>query len=450
MKAALLGGIALAVLSPQFAKAEPVLLISIDGLRPADVTNAEARGLKIPALRRFLAEGAYASGVVGVLPTITYPSHTTLLTGASPAKHGVVGNTSFDPLQINQGGWFWYASDITLPTLWEAASAVGHTAGNVHWPVSVGAKGLDWNLPQIWRTGHDDDAKLIKALATRGLVDELEKTLGEPYAAGIDESIAADENRGRFAVQLIIQHKPDFTTVYLTALDHEQHSAGPDTPAAKAVLERIDTIVAKLIAAERAVHPDAVIAVVSDHGFEATRHETNFFRAFIDARLITLDAAGKVASWRAMPWNSGGSVAIMLATPDDPILVDTVRRLLDRLKADRANGIVAVADRAQIALMGGNPLASYYVNLRPDTIAGSFKGAATALRGPSATKGMHGYFASGANLRSSFMIMGPGVAKGRQLGEIDMRAIAPTLAQILDAPLPSAERPPLSLSPSSE
>ena len=62
-----------------------VLLISIDGLRPDYVTDANRHGLKIPELRRLWAEGAHASSVRGVLPTITYPSHTTLVTGVSPA-----------------------------------------------------------------------------------------------------------------------------------------------------------------------------------------------------------------------------------------------------------------------------------------------------------------------------------------------------------------------------
>ncbi len=72
---------------PAGALAEPVLLISIDGLQPADVIEADKRGIDIPNLKRFVKEGTYASGVKGVLPTVTYPSHATLLTGASPAKH---------------------------------------------------------------------------------------------------------------------------------------------------------------------------------------------------------------------------------------------------------------------------------------------------------------------------------------------------------------------------
>jgi len=443
MRAALLSFAVLAGLSASPAFAEPVLLISIDGLRPADVIEAEQRGLQLPNLRRFVTEGSYATGVTGVLPTVTYPSHTTLLTGASPARHGIFSNTTFDPTQINYSGWYWYASDIKLPTLWSSAGAKGFKVANVHWPVSVGARGVTWNLPQIWRSGHADDAKLVDALSTPGLVGELEAATGEPYAAGIDESIEGDEKRGRFAVKLIELDRPDFSTVYLTALDHEQHAKGPGTPEAHAILERIDAIVGRLVLADRKVHPDGAIAIVSDHGFEAVTRETNFFRPFIDAGLIRLDNAGKIASWDAVPWITGGSVAIVLVRPDDAALQATVRSLLARLKADPANGIDAIVEKAEIAAMGGNPEASFFVNMAEDATAG---GSATGpLTSSSGSKGSHGYFPRVPALRSTFMILGKGIPQGRSLGEIDMRAIAPTLAELLGVKLEGAELPALDL-----
>lgn len=431
--------LAMASCVPTAALAEPVLLISIDGLRPGDVLEAQKRGLSLPNLRRFVTEGTHASGVTGVLPTLTYPSHTTLMTGVAPARHGIVSNNSFDPMQINQGGWYWYAQDVKVPTLWQAAAKAGLSTGNIHWPVSVAAKGVTWNLPQIWRTGHADDALLLDALATPGLKADLEKAVGQPYAMGIDESLAGDENRGRFAGALIAAHKPDFLTVYLTALDHEQHAQGPDTPEAHAVLERIDAIVGRLVAAERQAHPDAVIAVVSDHGFEATNRFVSFFRAFIDAGLIAVDKGGKVTSWDAMPWISGGSAAIVLARPEDKALAARVKAVLDRMAADPANGIDRIADRAEIARMEGNPDATYYVNLKPGVVTDVFRGAGTPLNGPAPVKGMHGYFSGPAHLQATFLLMGKGVPAGKDLGQIDMRAIAPTLAKIMGATLPDAE-----------
>lgn len=424
------------------ASAAPLLLIAVDGLRPGDVIEADKRVLNIPTLRTFVTEGSYADGVIGVLPTVTYPSHTTLLTGVEPAKHGIVSNTTFDPLGINQGGWYWFASDINVPTLWDGAHAAGMTTANIHWPVSVGAKSIRYNLPQIWRTGHSDDAKLVEALSTPGLLASLESKIGR-YAPGIDESIEGDETRGRFAAQLIADKKPGFSTVYLTALDHEQHGEGPGSAKAKAVLERIDAIIATLIKAQMAAHPDSVVAIVSDHGFSATDTEVNLFRAFIDAGLITLDSAGKIKEWAATPWNSGGSSAIVLARPNDKALRAQVQAVLAKLKADPANRIADILDSQAVKAKGGNPAAQFYVNFERNAYASGFKGGSIALVAPSASKGMHGFSPEAPEMRSSFMLWGTAIPRNKSYGEIDMRSIAPTLAKIMGFALKDSQHPPV-------
>jgi len=423
----------------------PVLLISIDGLRPGDVLDAAQRGLKVPNLRSFVAQGAYASGVIGVLPTVTYPSHTTLITGVSPARHGIVNNTTFDPLAINHGGWFWYAEDNTARTLWDAAHDAGMTTGNVHWPVSVAAHNVTWNLPQIWRTGHADDAKELRALSTPGLTGELEAAAGTAYADGKDESLDSDRNRARFGVKLIEKHHPGFVTSYLTALDHEQHGNGPGSAEAHATLEVIDGLVGDLVSAEMKAHPDAVIAVVSDHGFASVDTGINLFRAFIDAGLVKTDGAGKITGWDAEPWASGGSFAIVLARPDDAALKAKVADLLAKLQADPATKIDQILAGAAIAAAGANPQASFYVNLKLGAIAVPYVNDKIPLVVPSPVKGMHGYFPAAPEMRSTFMIMGKGVAKAKNLGEIDMRAIAPTLAEVMGGKLPEAEKAPLAI-----
>ena len=81
----------------------------------------------------------------------------------------------------------------------------------------------------------------------------------------------------------------------------------------------------------------------------------------------------------------------------------------------------------------------------PDATSGGFAGPAAALSKPSTSKGMHGFFLAAANMRSTFMLMGRGVPAGRSLGEVDMRAIAPTLAAILEVPFASAEVAPVAL-----
>jgi predicted AlkP superfamily pyrophosphatase or phosphodiesterase len=295
-------------------------------------------------------------------------------------------------------------------------------------------------LPQIWRTGHADDEKLVAALATPDLLPGLVARLG-PYARGIDESIEGDENRARFAAQIIADKKPYFMTAYFTALDHEQHVEGPDTDKAHAVLERIDGIVGRLVAAEKAAHPDADIAIVSDHGFAATRTEINPYSAFIKAGLVRFDASGAITGWDVGLWPSGGSMAVVLARPDDKALHDKVAGILAELRANPDAQIDQIVEKAQIAAMGGNPQADFFVSLKPGATTGGFKGPDAPVAAPSAKyKGMHGYFPTLPEMRSTFMLMGPGVTPGKSLGTIDMRSIAPTLARLMDVPFPSAEK----------
>jgi len=420
--------------STQASAGQPVLLISIDGLRPADVLDAQQRGLHLPNLQAFLKQGSYAHDVRGVLPTLTYPSHTTLITGVSPNLHGIGSNLTFDPTNKNQQGWDWYASDIHVPTLWDAAHAAGLSTANVHWPVSVGAQ-VDWNLPQIWRTGLPDDRKLLAALSTPGLLPSLEKDLG-PYADGIDESLAGDQNRTRFAIHLLETRKPQFMTAYVTALDTEQHATGPDTPTSRKTLEGIDVLIGDLVAAAQRVHPDGIVAIVSDHGFAPVKQDINFYSPFIKAGLVTVKD-GAITDWQAAVWNDGGSAAIVLKDPNDTAVKAKVAALLKKLQDDPRYEIDHVLDHDQLVAQGGTGLASWFVLLKIGYELGVTSDA--PLPAPGHFLGMHGYDPATPEMRSTFLIEGPGIPAGKNLGSIDMRDIAPTLAKLMGASLPQAQ-----------
>jgi predicted AlkP superfamily pyrophosphatase or phosphodiesterase len=401
--------------SPQRSR-PAVILISIDGLKPEYVSDARAHGLKIRNLRGFLRYGAYSTGVHGVVPTVTYPSHTTMLTGVAPATHGIYANTTFDPFRKNYGGWYWYAEDIKVPTLWDAAAAAGLVTANVHWPVSIAAPHINWNLPQYWRAGTPDDRKLLRVLATPGLLELLEKDLG-PYADGIDESIAGDETRAKFAARLIELKRPAFATVYLTALDTEQHASGPFSAQSIATLERIDAALGRILKSiKRTYGRNVVVCVVSDHGFVPTDKALNLAVAFRSAGLIDFDEKDAVKSWKAMIWGA-------------------------TLAADPANGIDRIINEDELHARGGFPEATSLVALRPGFVTGD--GVSGNLVTASTYKGMHGYWPDVADMNSSFFIAGPDIPAGRSLGAIDMRSIAPTLAQILGVPLPTAEAKPV-------
>jgi len=429
--------------------AEPLLVISIDGLHPSYVIDADRHGLKIPTLRSFVREGAYASGVIGVTPTVTFPSHTTLVTGASPAKHGIVANTPFDPHHTNREGWYWYAEDVRVPTLWSAAKAGGFSTGSVNWSVTVGDTDIDYLIPELWRAVNDEDVKLLRAVSRpEGLLARLEHRVGASYVNGYEDTVEADVVRTKFTVALLREHRPTFAAVHLIALDGFEHRDGPYTPSVFETLEALDKMIADISAAALANDPDTVIAIVSDHGFFATHTSVNLRVPFVAAGLIELDGPPKpgtvptITSWQAQLIPSGGSAAVFLRDRNDDAVRAKVRALLHELARDRANGIERIADRHDIERSGGFPGADFVVDFMPGFYSG------TAVAGPlltSATsKGTHGYRPDHPEMHASFFLKGNSIA-AQTVGIIDMRAIAPTFAEILGVSLPSAEQPPVNL-----
>ncbi|MGQ0643250.1 MAG: alkaline phosphatase family protein [Gemmatimonadaceae bacterium] len=153
------------VLIASGAAAQPrLVMISLDGLHPDYLRRARELGVQLPTLGSLVQQGAFAA-VTGGMPTVTYPTHATMVTRVAPARHGITFNTTFDPLDRNDGGWFWYTSDMRVPTLWDIARQRGLKTAAVHWPVTVGAA-IDLNVPQFWRRGTPDDRKLLAQLGT--------------------------------------------------------------------------------------------------------------------------------------------------------------------------------------------------------------------------------------------------------------------------------------------
>jgi predicted AlkP superfamily pyrophosphatase or phosphodiesterase len=263
----------------------------------------------------------------------------------------------------------------------------------------------------------------------------MEKALG-PYPDGIDQSIESDRKRVPFSLYLLDKKKPRVHFAYLAGLDHAQHEHLPYTPPVFAVLEEIDRLVGELRrAALDAGGGRATICVVSDHGFAATEGELHLNAALREAGLMTLNAKGGVQTWRAFSWNNGGSAVIMLNDPNDSDARSKVRQVLAGLASDAHRGILRVVDGT--GAFDGLPQAAFIVGMKEGfRVGGSLDGPVSTTGRPAGT---HGFLPDASAMNASFFVSGPGLAAGRNLGEIDMRDVAPTVASLLELTLPQAE-----------
>ena len=92
------------------ARTSHVVVISVDGLRPDAIARYGA-----PTLQRLVREGRATLDARTIVPSLTLPSHTSMLTGVGPDQHGIEWN---DDQVVGRG-------HVAVPTVF----AVAHSAG---------------------------------------------------------------------------------------------------------------------------------------------------------------------------------------------------------------------------------------------------------------------------------------------------------------------------------
>lgn len=434
---------ALAVLVAAPVDAASVLMISVDGMNPEYVTEGVERGIDTPNMQRFMAEGSYASGVTGVVPTVSWPSAATLMTGVKPARHGVLNNNRFVPPDRNRsGGVYFFASDIKVDTLWDAAKRAGLTVANVDQLGSVGITSIDYDIPRFepFSTWLENRKAIDATTRPPGLLPALEAKLGEYVGVDFDHP-EYDRSRARFAIEIMKTYRPQFMSLHLSGVDVEAHANGPYSPGAVAAAENIDGLIGELSAAAVEADPEAVVVIVSDHGQLPATRQFHIRVPFVEAGLIEIapPESGRpvrVTDWQATIWGN----AIMLKDPTDAAVKTKVRELLGRLAADPANGIVRVVEEPELTALGGFPGASFLLEMQDGTVLGGSLTGAALTELPS-TVGIHGELPSNPGMNSAFFIAGRGIESKRNLGQIDMRRIAPTVARVLAIELKDATEP---------
>jgi predicted AlkP superfamily pyrophosphatase or phosphodiesterase len=414
------------MLAQQTAKRQ-VILISIDGMTAVDYVHPDG-GLKIPNLQALAENGCRANGMTGIFPTVTYPSHTAMITGEPSSVHGIYANTPLDPFGYQNGGWFYYADQIKAPTLWQVLRKAGLKTAAVSWPVTVGA-GIDYLLPEYRPVRTPEDVSLMSALSTPGLFREMIKL------DSIDSPMG-DAWRTKATIRILDERRPDLLALHLSDLDAAQHRYGPHAPEAHAALEKIDADIGKIRTAVAASGraPQTAWVVVSDHGFLRDSLVVNPMVALRNAGLIKTNAAGKVVDWKVFIDNEGGSAFLEVRDPKDTASISKATEAMRKLAADPANGIGQVYTPENLKAMQSSPTAFLALEAaRGFAIGSELEGPIVAL---STTLGKHGYNPDIPELRSAMILSGAGVHACQLREGVRIVDVGPTVAALLGVTMP--------------
>lgn len=411
-----------------------VVLITIDGLGAADLADPQT---PLPTLRRLAAAGAVATGLRVSNPAVTWPSHTTLVTGVHAEKHSVLFNGALirrgpgEPVILD--GQRDKSNLVAVPTLYDHLYRVGYRTAAVNWPCTRRATTLPDDFPDVPEPIAHMTPRLRVQLVHAGILrDDTDATFRKESAAGRDQIWTAA------AVHLLVTRRPHLLLLHLLITDAIQHRHGPHSPAADTAIALADAHLSEVLRAleTAGIKERTTIFVTSDHGFA---QPTKLISPNVVFRKAGLLRPGP--RQRAQALSEGGTAFVYLTAPET--------RAADRSKViELLRGHEGIADILQpesypalrLPDPTNNPQMGDLVLVAAEGYAFSNESfedeSVTEIKFPA---GSHGYLASNPQMNGVFVAWGRGIRPGVKLDRVDAIDVAPTIAELFGQKLPEAD-----------
>lgn len=371
--------------TPSGDLAPTVLLISFDGYRWDYLDKYPA-----PVLRQMATNGVRVKQLKPIFPTVTFPNHYSLVTGKYAEGHGIVGNEMHDPRtnhhfslapadrpSVDSSEW-WEGEPI-----WVTLEKRGIKTGTMFW---VGANATIQGIRASYNV--DYDPKM-------------------PYDARVKQVLSW--------IDLPVEKRPRFLTLYFEAVDSAGHAAGSDSPEVAKAVSAVDEALALLLSGlkERGLQDKIDIIVVSDHGMteigsEKTIPLEKYLSAGLKKKEVTFYSAGPFASI----WPKPGTEEKWykkLQKAHTRMQVFRKKEIPERYhyrSHPRIPPLLAVADEGWFILRAG---------MKPEQVKG----------------GAHGYDNELASMQATLVAQGPHFKNGFQIDSLSNLDVYPLIFRLL-------------------
>jgi arylsulfatase A-like enzyme len=373
-----------------------VIVLSFDGVAH-DALDAP----DLDALARIQREGARAERLVPVFPSLTFPNHVSLATGAPPDVHGIVLNAFRD----EKRGRFHYGNDaswIEAEPIWVAAERQGVRSAVYFW------------------VGSETPWQGVSA-----------SYVMRPFDESVDESAKVAQILAW--LDLPPPERPRLVLSWWHGTDKMGHRFGPKHPRLAAALRSQDHALAALLAGidARGGWGDTTLLVVSDHGMAEIADSVDLGRMLRDAGIgCDAYAGGGVAQvWLDDPSRRDAALALLRAVPGVAVYRRDALPAAWRYRHPTRTGDLVALATPPVALVDGGSESSLL---------------SRALRHFGIGLGGHGYDPARDDMAGIFVALGRGVPAGVRLGPVRALDVAPTVAGLLGiAPPKQSEGTPI-------
>jgi predicted AlkP superfamily pyrophosphatase or phosphodiesterase len=418
---------------PQAPSARHVVIISLDGFPSWALDDPY---LPVPALRKLAARGAVARTMRPVNPTVTWPNHTTFVTGVTPAKHGVLFNGMLQrepgvPPRVEP--WRDKSEMVRGRTLYDVAHEAGMTTAQVDWVAIQNAPTITWAFPER----PDPKGQVAQELVKAGVLSQAD--LESFHTKNI---VWRDHIWTEAAAHIIRQHRPNLMLYHLLNLDSTHHRYGPRSPAGLTTMASLDAHVSRILAAveQAGIASQTAIFVVSDHGFKLVKRQIRLNAAFASAGVLKVQD-GKIVQSEAYAVPEGGTAIVYLTVPDPS------GEILARAKKAIAGveGIESVVEPAEYGRYGlphpsvNNQMGVLFVIPKDGYAFTAAAGDPVVVDATEGSLGAHGYVSTDPDLGALFVAAGAGIRTGVALDAIEAVDVAPTVARLLGLKLPDPD-----------
>jgi hypothetical protein len=392
--------------------------VSVAGLTPRAYAQRDAEAPLMPMLEQLAREGVAADSVAPVAPASAYPAHATLVTGETPASHGVPADHLLGEAGVRPATYS-HASFLRVPTLWQRAAEARLPVAAFDWPSTVGAA-IDLLIPDVVPVRRDESwMQLLEDTSTPWLAEWVRAS-----GAGGTPGAERDALLTSLACEVLGSRVPPaFVLLRYSGTERPLSLAGPDSPQSEEAFRVVDAELERLVGCLGGAGQlaDAAIVVVGDRGFLPVHTQVHPNRQLEESGLLRSRGS---APWKAIARSNGGS-AFVYARDENSAVV--ARNVLEEL-AERTRAFRVVSAREMLE-SGADPEAWFALEAQPGTVFRDSAGRSVVE--PAALRGSGGYLRAAEKLEPGFVAWGQGLRAGVRIPWMRQSDVAPTVAALL-------------------
>lgn len=410
-----------------------MIVISLDAMGARDLEYMSTK----PNFGKLMEESSICKKVKTVYPSLTYPAHTSIVTGKLPKNHGVINNTLLQPDRPNPD-WMWQRKFVKGKTLYDEAMKKGMTVASIFWPVTAKSK-ITYCMPEVLANRPWENQIIVSMLNGSALYEmKLFQKFGH-MIRGIHQP-ELDNFSHASLLYTLKKYNPDLTLVHFTDLDTTRHENGLDNTDTFAAMDRHDRRLGEIIETlkDMGVYHDTTIVVLGDH-CQMDTGQVVYLNYLFREKGYLKTKGDKITHYRVIAKNCDGSCYIYIK---DKTLLQEVFCQLSEWKESNQYGIERIYTKEEAAQMGADDQCDFMIEAKPGYYyLDEFHTVREPVENAPAHRmyATHGYHPDKDDYHTFFMITGPEIKKGIHISEMTLMDEGATLSAILGVELDATD-----------